>query len=590
MSNRRHSSVAATRKPLGNRRNGAIRSTWGDRLFAVAPTLLLAIIVLLPILMLLIRSLHHENGEWIGLSNYSKYLRTPMLLGALQNSLIVSSLSAIIAVTIATALSFVVERTRVPGRALLGHIMMLPMYAPTMLIGLSLIYLFGRQGWVTRGFFGRTIEIDIGLYGLTGIIIAETLLILPAALLVMRVAMRGIDRRLDDATRLIGASAWQRLRVVVWPACVFGISVSIIACFILALTDFGAPKIVGGSVVVLPVQIYQQVVGQQNLSMGATIAVLLLLISVGLFLLQHRIEKRATLRTVRPDQLTSRADIKPNIGRDIAMSIVGWTAALLMLAVLLAGIVASVTHVWPWSISRASATPGPMFSFRHYLTNDALSAGMGKAISNSLLIAVLSATLGAAVAFISAYSVEKLRTFAFSRSMSRLLCLVPLAMPGLVIGLALVLLLNRPTLIGLPNPLTVLQGGFAPLVIANVVHFIGMAFLTTTTALRQQNPNIEEACDTFDASRTRRITSIALPLSARAMLDVWLYLFINAMTTVSAVIFLYSPQTITASIAVVALDDAGEQQAATALCVVILVINLLVASLIALAKRLVLNK
>lgn len=590
MSHRRHSSVDATLTRHAPHRAHTMRSTRGDRFVAFAPTILLAIVVLLPILMLVLRSLHNENGEWIGLSNYSNYLRTPMLTGALRNSLIISTLSAIIAVTIATALAFVVERTRVPGRAILGHIMMLPMYAPTMLIGLSLIYLFGRQGWVTRGFFGLTVEIDIGLYGLTGIIIAETLLILPAALLVMRVAMRGIDRRLDDATRLIGASAWQRLRVVVWPACVFGISVSLIACFILALTDFGAPKIVGGSTIVLPVQIYQQVVGQQNLSMGATIAVLLLLISVGLFLLQHRIEKRAKLRSVRPDQHHGHADMKPNLGRDIAMSIVGWSAALLMIAVLLAGIVASVTHVWPWSISRASATPGPMFSFKHYLTNDALATGLGKAIANSLLIAVLSATVGAAVAFISAYSVEKLRSFTFSRATSRLLCLVPLAMPGLVIGLAMVLLFNRPTLLGLPNPLTSLYGGFAPLIIANVVHFIGMAFLTTTTALRQQNPSIEEACDTFGTSRTRRIAFIALPLSARAMLDVWLYLFINAMTTVSAVIFLYSPQTITASIAVVALDDAGEQQAATALCVLILVINLLVAGLVAIAKKLLLTK
>jgi iron(III) transport system permease protein len=554
-----------------------------DGWMVALPLVSLGLFVALPIALLVIRSLHDDSEAWIGLRNYHAYLTTPALFIAASNSLIVAFVSSSVAVVLASLVAFVVSRTHVPGRSALTHLMMLPMYAPTMLIGLALVYLFGRQGLVTRGFFGAIPGVDIGLYGLTGIILAETLLVLPAAMLVMNVAMRGIDGRLDDAARSIGASGLRRLRVVVLPAITFGLIASFLACFVTALTDFGAPKIVGGQTQVLPVQIYQQVVGQANLSMGATVAVFLLVPAGLCFILQQRLERRA--RSAGLDARATPARVRRNIPRDLGLSFFAMIIAGVLLCVLATSVFASLVNVWPWSIARPDAVDGPMFSLRHYFPTDSAVAGGMRSLFNSLGLALVSALVGTTFAFVGAYAVEKLRRQQLHRSLIRLLSLLPLAMPGIVVGLALLLLFNRPTLIGLPNPTGPLYGSYAAIVIANVVHFMGMAFLTTTASLKQQSPVFEESAQSMGVSRLRLLGRVTVPLSAPALIDVGVYLFVNAMTTVSAVIFLYSPTTITASVAVVALDDAGEQQAATALCVAITFINIVVALLGGWIKR-----
>jgi iron(III) transport system permease protein len=140
--------------------------------------------------MLLFWSLRDREGHWIGLRNFATYLGTPGLRISLVNTCKVAAASTLISVTAAFTYAYALTHARLPFRRVWRHIALLPLYAPSMLYGIGLVYLFGNQGLVTHGFFGRLpFAIDIRVYGLTGIIMAESVFAFPAAFLVLIVSL-----------------------------------------------------------------------------------------------------------------------------------------------------------------------------------------------------------------------------------------------------------------------------------------------------------------------------------------------------------------------------------------------------------------
>lgn len=555
-----------------------------DGLLILIPLAFLGVFVLLPLGLLGLRSLQDESGAFVGLSNYARYFSAPALSTAVVNSLWTATTAAVLGVLAAFVLAYGLERSRVPAKSVARQILMLPIYAPTMLPALALVFLFGRQGFVTTGVFGALPGIDIGLYGGVGIVLSGAIIALPGALIMAGVALGGIDGRLEDAAATLTSSPWRRLRVVVVPACAYGVATALLAAFAIVFTDFGGPKVVGGDQMVLPVQVYQQVIGQQRLSMGAVVTLMLLLPSAGAFLLQHYLSHRQAARTFALDGRSTRPVLRPHRLRDWTFTLLVWGAAGLMLAGVGTAALVSVVNLWPWSIATPGEIDGPMFSLRHFDFSTKLPDGGGRAIANSVVFACVSAVLGTLLVFLAAYASQKLRAFAAGRTAVHLMSLLPLAIPGLVVGLTYLFLFNRPSILGLPNPLTAWYGTAVPVVVSNIVHFFGVSYLTGVTALRQQDRSFEDAAATMGVPRWRLIGRVTLPLSLPALLDVATYLFVSSVSTVSAVIFLYAPATMTGPVAVVQMDDSGEQQSAVAMCLVLLAINVGVAGLLQAAK------
>lgn len=544
---------------------------------ASIPAAVLALFVALPVVLLIDRSFRSEEGDFVGLTNYIKYFSSPSLLSSAINSFVTASSAAAIGVSFAFVLAYALVRCRCVCPALWRQLLLIPLYAPTMLVGLALIYLFGRQGLVTQGLFGRVPGVDIGLYGSVGIIIAGALLVVSPSLLMICSALRGIDGRFDEAARSMGIGSLRRFTAVTWPAVRFAFVSALLAGFVLCFTDFGAPKLVGGKTTVLPVQIYQQVVGQQNLSMGSTVAVLMFVPVLVCFAGRYLLNRRSAAAEVSLDGRSIPLRIRPHLLRDTVFTILVAVASVVMGLLVLVPAFVSVIDNWPYSLSNPRSGLANAFTMRHYDFSTTSAVG-DSALTNSIVIAAASAVFGTVAVFLAAYAFSKLRWLSGLRNASHLLALAPLAMPGLVIGLSYVFLFNRPDLFGVPNPLRHFYGTAFPLVVANVIHFFSVAYLTTLVSLRQQDPAFEEVGASIGVPRWRLMCRVTLPVSVPALLDVATYLFVNAMCTVSAVIFLYSPKTIIASVAVVGLDDAGEQQAAAALCVLIFSVNILVAA------------
>jgi len=179
---------------------------------------------------------------------------------------------------------------------------------------------------------------------------------------------------------------------------------------------------------------------------------------------------------------------------------------------------------------------------------------------NSIRMSLLAATAGTILVFLGATLIEKARFDQFLRKFLQLSMLLPMAIPGLVLGLAYLLFVNNPN-----NPLGFLYGTMTILVISSITHLYTVPHLTALTALKSLSKEIEMVAQSLNTPVWRTFFRVTVPACASAILDIWLYIFLRAMTTLSAVIFLYTADTKLAAIAVIHVDETGYTAAAAAM-------------------------
>ena len=325
--------------------------------------------------------------------------------------------------------------------------------------------------------------------------------------------------------------------------------------FTLVITDFGIPKVIGGNFNVLATDVFKLVIGQQDFQRGAVVALLLLAPAVLTFAVDHWVSRKQTA------MLTARAvpyAPKPAPAYDALMTAYCTAVALLILAMLGMALFASFVSFWPYNLQP---------SLRHY-TMGLVDAEVGEAFVNSLKVAAGTAIFGTALVFVGAYMLEKTKGMDGLRSAVRLLAMLPMAVPGLVLGLGYIFFFNAPS-----NPLNGLYHTVTLLTACTIVHFYTTGHLTAVTALKSLDAEFEAVSASLKVPFYKTFWRVTLPICTPALVDIARYFFINAMTTISAVVFLYSPETKVASIAILNLDEAGEIGAAAAMAMLIAAAN-----------------
>ncbi len=542
-----------------------------------ASLLFMAVGLLLPLLELVSKCVTNSSGEFVGLANFAHFFTASSLASALYNSLYVSVMSTFFALPPAFVFAYALTRTTIGGKTFFKHIAMLPLFAPTMMMGISLVYLFGRKGIVTTGFFGVLpwLGLDIGLYGPTGIIIAEAILVFPPSVMILMTALANSDARLYEAAEALGAGKPEVFWSVTLPGVKYGVLSAAFVCFTLVFTDFGAPKVLGGNYNVLATDIYKQVVGQQNFNLGAVISVVMLMPTLMALVADNWLRRRQTgAVTARATPLIPKA----NKWRDRLLFAFCLCASGGIVAVFLTSAFASLADVWPYKL---------MPTLRHYNFRE-YGGGGYTAFWNSLRLAVYTALLGTCVTFGTAYLVEKTRQARWLRRAAYCLSLIPLALPGLVIGLSYIFFFNKPSFsvggVAVPNPAFSLYGTMFLLVLCNVIHFYTVGYLTASAALRQIDREFDLAAESLSVPFYVMFRRVTLPLCLPAVLDIAGYYFISSMATVSAVVFLYSPDLQLASVAVVNMDDAGDSAPAAAMSILIVGANIVAKTVFELAS------
>ncbi|MBO3274539.1 putative 2-aminoethylphosphonate ABC transporter permease subunit [Pseudomonas schmalbachii] len=543
---------------------GKPRSAIGDRLFVTGGKWLLLIFlcgaVLLPLLAIFWRGFSGEAGQGGGVAAAGELLRSANFHWLLGNSLKVSFSVAVIVVPLAYLFAYALQRTLIPAKGLWRGISLLPLLAPSMLPGIALIYLFGNQG-LLRGLLSDNI------YGFWGIVLGEAIYTFPHALMILLSALSLADARLFDAASSMGASPWKAFRSITWPGSRHGVFAAFCLVFTLTITDFGVPVVVGGDYQVLALEAYKAVVGQQQFGRGAQIGMILLLPA----LLSFAVD--AWLRRRQRDAMSGRAQVyhpKPSQRRDAIFLAVVIAISAVLLLVLGMAVYSSLVKFWPYNLS---------LSLRHYAFEETAGGGW-LAYRNSLTLATCTALFGSLLIFTGAYLIEKTREQVWLNQLLRMLGFVPMAVPGLVLGLGYVFFFNLPD-----NPLHALYGSMTLLVICSIAHFLTTAQMTATAALRQLDGEFEAAALSLKMPLWRHYLRVTVPICLPALLDVVRYLFVSAMTTVSAAIFLYSPDSILAAVAVLNMDDAGNVGGAAAMSTLILLTSAAVSLALSAASR-----
>ncbi len=515
------------------------------RLGITALVLFLWVAIALPLAVLLIKSFEDKQGKFIGFANYIAYFSTPALVTSLWNSIWIAVLSTVIVVSLAFAYAYALTRTRMPLKALFTAIAMLPLFAPSLLSAISFIYIFGNQGILKHWLLGASV------YGPIGIMLSQTFYCFPHALLILTTALALADARLYEAADALGTSRWRVFWTITIPGIKYGLVSAAFLVFTLVITDFGIAKVIGGQFNVLATDAYKQVIGQQNFSMGAVVGFVLLLPAVLAFAVDRQIQKKqVALLTARAVPLEPKRRI---VGDSIALLYCLLISGLVV-AVLGVSVWASFISYWPYNLSLTAK----WYNFADFEPN-----GWGPYFA-SLKVAAIASTIGTAIVFFGAYLIEKGEGFKAGRALAHLLAMLPMAVPGLVLGLGYVFFINAPW-----NPLGVLYGSILLLAINSIAHFYTTAHITAVTALKQIDREFESVSQSLKVPFYTTFRRVTLPICMPAILDTAVYMFVNALTTVSAVIFLYGPATKLASISIVHMDESGATAAAAAMATMI---------------------
>ena len=380
--------------------------------------------------------------------------------------------------------------------------------------------------------------------------------------MILMAALALSDARLYEAADSLGTSERRKFMTITLPGAKYGLISAAMVVFTMAVSEFGVPKVIGGNTNVLAVDIYKQVIGQQNFSMGAVVGLVLLLPAVAAFLIDHAVRRR------QQALLTARSvpyQPKPSRGRDRAvLAFVVLMSALLLLVVGMAAF-GSVVKFWPYNLS---------LTLIHY-TYGFEEAGIEHAYRNSLMMALIVACSAPRLRLRAPTGSRRRAAPELLRPLIRLQAMLPMAVPGLVLGIGYILFFNAPA-----NPLNFLYGTMTILVLSTLIHFYSSSHLTAVTALNQIDREFESVSASLKVPFYKTFWRVTVPVCLPSILDIGRYYFVNAMTTISAVVFLYSPKTTLAAISILQLDEAGAIGSAAAMATLIVVTSAAVTALL----------
>lgn len=534
-----------------------------NRLFVAAcvgiPALGLLLFFVQPVAIVFLRSITEPDGSY-GLGNYHRILEGARFWRVTGQSLVMTLITTAISVGAGFVIALALYRGHFRGKWFVRGAILLPLLAPSLMQSLGLIFLLGRNGIVSR-ILGTEIEI----YGLWGLVIANTLYALPQAVMIIGAALVLLDARVYEAADVMGARPFRQFRDLTLPAAKYGILSAIFVVFTITITDFGNAAVIGGNYTVLATEIYRQVVGRQNFNLGAVVGIMLLLPTV----LAYFIERQAS----RKSRGQKAAGILPYVPkysplRDIPLAAFSFVVSGFVVLVMAVVVYASFVTLWPYDLS---------LSLKNYAID---IAGGYDSLWITIWISLWAAAVG--TVFVFALGVGLRHAPAWIAQPLQVLAAMPAAVPGLVLGLAYIMAFNS-----LSNPFNFLYGTATLIIAVNFYHYHTQAFLTLQTGFRQFPETLEEAGASLGANLGRLSRDVVLPFMAPMLVSVLLFLFMRSMVTISAVVFLSTPSVSVASFQILRLEDSGRTSQAAAFSTALMGVVILALLLLTLLNRVI---
>ena len=478
-------------------------------------TLFFITFLFFPLFALLANSFQAEQG--LGIRSYTTIFADPIFITAIRNSVTVSSAAALIATILAFILAYAVNCTKIPGsiKCFIKVGIAVPMLLPTITYGFAIMYSLGKQGLLTK-LFGREL---IEIYGFNGLLIGYVIYTLPTAFLLINNSFTYVDKRFVIVSVLLGDGFFRSFINTIVRPLVGTLGGAFVLSFILSFTDFGIPASVGGGYQVVSTQLYQVMLGAiPDFNSGSAIAMVMLIPAVFGILFLNYLEHF----NFHYDKITP-TEILKNTFRDTSLAFLSVVVVSGIMVIFLVMFLCPFMENYPYDMKFTT------LFFRKTL----FSLTIWEAFKNSVLVALATAILGTTLSYSAALLNVRANMSKKTRLSLDLYSMITNTIPGMVLGLSYLLLFNDSGW----------KGTFTILIICNVVHFFATPYLMAQNSLSKMNPAWETIGELMGDTWLKTVIRVIIPNSLSTIVEMVGYYFINAMVTISAIIFLVTAST-----------------------------------------------
>jgi iron(III) transport system permease protein len=558
------------------RTRSALRWLWSGTLLAI-----LTFLVLYPVAMLLIGAVTDANPVIDGfskfelsLTNFAEVLGNQNVHLALANSLIACGGGTALAVVIGLTFSWIVVRTNTPCKRLIASASMLPLFVPPLVGGVAWAILASpKTGLLNIVLKNLGIEWRFDVYSMTGLIVIFGIYYAPYVYMFTASALRNMDPALEEAAEVSGASAFSTLFTVTFPLIMPAIISGMLLSFVVMLGIYGIPAVLGtpGDIPVLTTYIFKLTNWSPPLySTAAAVAILLMVVTGFLVWLQQKVLSGRSYTTVAGKAFRPRAlDLGPWRWLTLALALI----YLFVVVILpMAALIIASTRRFLFIRDLPALFNLQQYSLVHYqkLFDNPLTM---RSIINTMEVGLSTAIVGGLLAFAISYTVN--RTQMPARRLIDLITTLPVAIPGLVVGVAYLW-----AWIGLPGGL---YGTMSILSLAFIARFMPDTVKALSTSLMQIHRELEEAAWICGKSVLGTIRTIVLPLARPGVIAAMTLLFILAVRELGSSLFLYTSDTMVMAVLLLDYYEGGNVGITAAFSIVQIV---LLAGLIGIANLL----
>ena len=533
--------VEAAQSGVEGRRNGLIAGVWVASLLAI-----LGFLVVYPVLTLLLGALTDTNPVVDGLSlshlsiaHFLTVAANPNVAEALFNTLLACGGGTAIAVAIGLLFSWIVVRTNTPFRGFIAAASILPLFAPPLVAGVAWSILGSpKTGLINTVFKWAGLDLHVDFYSLSGLIFVFGIYYAPYVYMFTASALRNMDPSLEEAAEISGASAFSTLFTVTFPLIMPAIVSGMLLSFIVMLGIYGVPAVLGApaNINVLTTYIFKLTNWSPPLyNTAAAVAIILMLVTGVLVLLQQKVLSGRSYTTVAGKAFRPRSlDLGPWRWLTFALG-----ALYLLVVVVLPMLALTVAAFRKFMFIRdVNALFDPRaYSLIHFnaIFDNPLTI---RSIYNAIEVGLITAVVGGALAFAIGYTIH--RTRLPGRGAIDLISTVPVAIPGLVVGVAYLW-----AWIGIPGGL---YGTIWILALAFIARFMPDTVKALSTSFMQIHRELEEAAWVCGKGTLATIASIVLPLARPGVIASMTLLFVLSIRELGSSLFLYTSDTMVMSV------------------------------------------
>lgn len=509
--------------------------------------LIFVVFLFYPLFLILLKSL--KIGPSIKIDNFTRVLSGNGFVQAMKNSFEISAIASLITTFLSFIIAYTINYTNLNTafKKIISVLAVLPMLLPTITYGFAIIYSFGKQGLFTK-LLGKQL---FHVYGKNGLLIGYIIYTLPISFMLINNTMKYVDKKFSIVSKIMGDSTIKTFIETVLRPLTGTFAASFIQCFFLCFTDFGIPASVGGKVEVIASVLYKEMLGSvPNLNNGAVVAVIMLLPSVISILIINYLERF----NVRYNRISVMENEK-NTSRDVFCGIFSVLIVLGIIAIFAVIAIVPFVKGWPYNMVFTMDNVNKVIEDSDLLL----------VYKNSIIVAIITSVLGTILVYGAAIVTDRSSINSKAKGVIESMASVTNTIPGMVLGISFML-----AFIG-----TSLQNTFIIIIICNLVHFFATPYMMMKNSLSKMNLSWEKTAKLMGDSWIKTIVRIITPNALTSLLEVFSYYFINAMVTVSAVVFLAGARTMVITTKIKELQHFAKFNEIFVLSLLILFTNLL---------------